>query len=99
MEGVLPGRTWPHKVDRALLTIRVSPLYFGNESSDSSQLTLARVTEGGMKMSDPEFVCSACDTGHESHEGDVMTECRVCNRIHCSECVDEYGRCIECSKD
>ena len=50
-------------------------------------------------MSDPEFVCSACDTGHESHEGDVMTECRVCNRIHCSECVDEFGRCIECTKN
>jgi hypothetical protein len=49
-------------------------------------------------MSDPEFVCTACDTSHESHEG-VMTECRVCNRLHCTECVDEYGRCIECSKD
>jgi hypothetical protein len=52
-----------------------------------------------MKMSDPEFVCAACDKSHEYHAGDVMTECRVCARLHCSECVDEFGRCIECSKD
>lgn len=52
-----------------------------------------------MEMSDPEFVCAACDKGHESHAGDVMTECRVCKRLHCGECVDEYGNCIECSKD
>jgi len=50
-------------------------------------------------MSDPEFVCAACDTSHRSQVGEVMTECRVCNRLHCSECVDEYGRCVECSKD
>lgn len=52
-----------------------------------------------MKMADPEFVCAACDKGHESHAGDIMTECRVCNILHCSECVDEHGRCVECSKD
>jgi hypothetical protein len=68
---------------------------------DISGLSLetVSVTGGGMKMSDPEFVCAACDTSHESHAGDVMTECRVCARLHCSECVDEFGRCIECSKD
>ena len=62
-------------------------------------MKLVAVTGGGIKMSDPEFVCAACDIGHESHAGDVMTECRVCNRLHCGECVDEFGRCIECSKD
>jgi hypothetical protein len=78
--------------------MRVSPLYLRNQFGDSSQVKLV-VTGGGMEMSDPEFVCAACDKGHESHAGDVMTECRVCKRLHCGECVDEYGNCIECSKD
>jgi hypothetical protein len=26
-----------------------------------------------------------------------MTECRLCGRLHCSDCVDEYGRCVECA--
>lgn len=27
-----------------------------------------------------------------------MTECCLCRRIHCNECVDEFGRCVECPK-
>jgi hypothetical protein len=28
----------------------------------------------------------------------VLTECRLCGRLHCSDCVDEYGRCVECAE-
>ena len=52
---------------------------------------------GGMKMEDVEFVCSACEKGYEGETENVMTECRLCHRIHCKDCVDEFGRCIECA--
>jgi hypothetical protein len=51
-------------------------------------------------MPDPEevqFECTACHKDVKGHSGEVMTECRLCGRLHCSECVDEYGRCVECS--
>jgi hypothetical protein len=47
---------------------------------------------------DPKFVCAACDKDYQGDTSNVMTECRVCHRIHCGDCVDEFGRCIECSK-
>lgn len=47
---------------------------------------------------DPKFVCSACEKDFSSDTSKVMTECRVCRRIHCKDCVDEFGRCIECRK-
>jgi hypothetical protein len=50
-----------------------------------------------MKMEDVEFVCSACEKGYEGETENVMTECRLCHRIHCKDCVDEFGRCIECA--
>ncbi len=49
-------------------------------------------------MEDVQFVCAACERKHDSHTGDAMTECRVCRRLHCKECVDEFGRCVECSE-
>jgi hypothetical protein len=45
---------------------------------------------------DLQFVCTACDASYEGDKSTVMTECKVCNRLHCSDCVDEYGRCVEC---
>ncbi len=48
-------------------------------------------------MTDPQFVCAACDESYEGDTEHVMTECRVCNRIHCGECVDEFGHCVECT--
>ena len=47
---------------------------------------------------DVQFECHAC---HKECKGDgeeAMTECRLCGRLHCNDCVDEYGRCIECAK-
>ena len=51
-----------------------------------------------LKMTDPQFVCAACDENYEGDTSTVMTECRVCNRIHCNDCVDEFGRCVECEE-
>ena len=46
-----------------------------------------------------QFVCEACGNDYEGDTSKVMTECRVCRRLHCSNCVDEYGRCIKCVKE
>ena len=48
-------------------------------------------------MEDVEFVCAACKKGYEGDTENVMTECRLCHRIHCKDCVDEFGLCIECA--
>jgi hypothetical protein len=50
------------------------------------------------KMSDPGFVCAACSKEFEGDVTNVMTECKVCKRLHCGECVDEFGRCTECAE-
>ena len=47
---------------------------------------------------DLQFVCTACDASYEGDTSTVMTECKVCHRLHCSDCVDEYGRCVECKE-
>ena len=47
-------------------------------------------------MTDPQFVCAACDQTYEGDTSHVMTECRVCHRLHCGDCVDEFGSCVEC---
>ena len=49
-------------------------------------------------MEDVQFVCSACERSFEGEDRNLMTECRVCKRIHCKDCVDEFGRCVECAK-
>jgi hypothetical protein len=48
-------------------------------------------------MEEVQFVCAACEKTYEGSCHDVMTECRVCKRIHCKGCVDEHGRCVECA--
>jgi hypothetical protein len=47
-------------------------------------------------MTDPLFVCTACEKTCQIGTENVMTECRVCHRVHCKDCVDEFGRCVEC---
>jgi hypothetical protein len=47
---------------------------------------------------DIQFVCGACEKDYKGDTGNVMTQCRVCRRLHCSDCVDEYGRCIKCTE-
>ncbi len=49
-------------------------------------------------MEDVQFVCAACEKTYEGDEKSAMTECRVCGRLHCKSCVDEYGRCVECAE-
>jgi hypothetical protein len=49
-------------------------------------------------MSDPGFVCTACSKEYEGDASHVMTECKVCKRLHCGECVDEFGFCVECAE-
>ena len=45
---------------------------------------------------DVQFVCGACHKDYKGDTENVMTECRLCARIHCKECVDEFGQCVEC---
>ena len=50
-------------------------------------------------MEEEKFACVAC--GAEA-EGDIktsITECRVCRRMHCNQCLDENGLCVECAKE
>ena len=47
---------------------------------------------------DVQFVCNVCEEHFEGDTSGVMTECRVCKRIHCKDCVDEFGRCVECTE-
>jgi hypothetical protein len=49
-------------------------------------------------MADPVFVCTVCEKEYQGAAENVMTECRVCHRIHCKDCVDEFGQCVECQK-
>lgn len=52
---------------------------------------------GGYEMDEVQFVCAACEKTYERDTHDAMTECRVCKRLHCKGCVDEFGRCGECA--
>lgn len=59
----------------------------------------AETMGGGLKMTetkDVQFVCAACNKDYEGDTNHVMTECNLCGRIHCDECVDEHGHCVEC---
>jgi hypothetical protein len=47
---------------------------------------------------DTQFECHACHKECKVDAEGVMTECRLCGRLHCSDCVDEYGRCVECAE-
>lgn len=46
---------------------------------------------------DAQFECTACHIAHDDDGKQVMTACRMCGRLHCSDCVDEYGRCVACT--
>jgi hypothetical protein len=48
-------------------------------------------------MDEVQFVCAACEKTYEGDCGAAVTECRVCKRLHCKGCVDEFGRCGECA--
>ncbi len=47
---------------------------------------------------DAKFSCTACHI--EPEGGDTaMTACRLCGHLHCSDCVDEHGRCVACADE
>ena len=46
-------------------------------------------------MDEVQFVCAACEKEYEGDLSNVMTECRVCSRLHCSDCVDEYQTSLQ----
>lgn len=48
---------------------------------------------------DAQFVCTACDIDYSGDTDKVMTSCRLCGKLHCSDCVDEHGRCVDCTEN
>jgi hypothetical protein len=46
---------------------------------------------------DVQFSCTACHIEVDEAAGDSLTACRLCGKLHCSDCVDEFGRCVACS--
>ena len=48
---------------------------------------------------DIQFVCSACGKDYKEDTGNVMTQCRACQRIHCKDCMDEFGQCVTCAEE
>ena len=48
---------------------------------------------------DVQLSCAACHLPAEDDAKETMTACRLCGRIHCHSCVDEYGRCVDCRED
>ncbi len=47
---------------------------------------------------DVQLECAACHIKQPDDNSHVMTACRLCGRLHCSDCVDEYGRCVACAE-
>jgi len=55
--------------------------------------------EGEEMTDDIQFVCGACGDDYKGDPSNIMTQCRVCQRLHCNDCVDEFGRCIKCAEE
>jgi hypothetical protein len=54
----------------------------------------------GVSMTeDVQFSCTACHIPLDRDQKDTMTACRLCGRLHCTSCVDEFGRCVECQTE
>jgi len=54
--------------------------------------------EGRKMTEDIQFVCGACEKDYEGNASNLITQCRVFNRLHCNDCVDEHGRFIKCAE-
>ncbi len=48
---------------------------------------------------DAQFCCTACNISPSKDADNVMTSCRKCGKMHCSDCLDEFGRCVACNVD
>jgi hypothetical protein len=51
-----------------------------------------------VELADVEPVeCTVCHIQQKDDGENIMTACRLCGRLHCPDCVDEYGRCVACA--
>jgi len=48
---------------------------------------------------DAQFTCTACHIDHDHDADTVMTSCRKCGKMHCQDCLDEFGRCVTCTDE
>jgi hypothetical protein len=42
------------------------------------------------------FDCSAC--GKDYDRASAVSECRMCHRAFCAECIDDQGVCVPCEE-
>ncbi len=47
---------------------------------------------------DARFNCTACRITLPEEDGKEMTSCRKCGKLHCPDCLDEFGRCVACKE-
>jgi hypothetical protein len=48
---------------------------------------------------DAKFSCTACHIAPSKDKDKAMTSCRKCGKLHCPDCLDEFGRCVACNED
>jgi hypothetical protein len=48
---------------------------------------------------DAKFSCTACHIAPSEDKDKAMTSCRKCGKLHCPDCLDEFGRCVACNED
>lgn len=48
---------------------------------------------------DAQFTCTACHIDHAHDADTVMTSCHKCGKMHCQDCLDEFGRCVTCTDE
>ncbi len=47
---------------------------------------------------DAQFTCTACHIDHAHDHDNTMTSCRKCGKMHCQDCLDEFGQCVACNE-
>lgn len=47
-------------------------------------------------MSNKMFNCAAC--GEDYDRESTVSECRMCHRSYCDQCIDENGICVPCKE-
>lgn len=62
-----------------------------NPEFDERRTDMASNVPSGEK-----FSCVAC--GADFDRESAVSECRVCHRSYCEECIDEQGLCVPCGE-
>lgn len=47
-------------------------------------------------MAKEKFVCAGC--GEEYERETAVSECRMCHRTFCDECISDEGVCVPCEE-